>query len=92
MDTTLKEKIENRLCYWSNNLSIKSIRCFIVDLALFLFFDYKMGKNKFNLVITKNVDSFKFTIRRFRNATTGKNWWLINLVWVTICTNNRGED
>jgi hypothetical protein len=41
--------------------------------------------------IIKNVDSFMLKIKRFRNANTGKHWWLINLVFYTILTNNQGD-
>lgn len=42
-------------------------------------------------MIIKNVDSFRFKIKRFRNGNTGRCWWLINLIFYTICTNNQGE-
>lgn len=42
-------------------------------------------------IVTMNVDSFMFKVKRFTNFTTEKKWWLINLYYWTICTNNRGE-
>lgn len=41
--------------------------------------------------IIKNTDSFRFAIRKFRHIGTGRRWWLINLVFWTIITNNYGE-
>lgn len=34
--------------------------------------------------ITKNVDSFRFVIRRFFNLHTEKHWWLVNLYLYTL--------
>jgi len=35
--------------------------------------------------IHKNIDSFVFTFRSFRNYNVGgKSWWLLNLRWYTI--------
>lgn len=90
--TTINQHIENYLCLLSNNSKKESTKGIIVDILLFLFYGHRFSKNKRGLLITKNVDSFKFVIRKFYNIKTNKTWWLINLIWYTICTNNKGEN
>lgn len=34
--------------------------------------------------LTKNMDSFRFAVRRFYNLHTRKHWWLINLYFYTL--------